>query len=129
MTFKLPFDAEDTKSGDDGEEMVCTDDFFLAVSTDNNPGETTWNVIDNDTGDEVLAGGPYSLPMAVYTQRACLPNGSYTFTMLDDGGDGVCCNDGKGFFLLSKDGKTIVNSSGEYGAKNSIVFTLGDEDV
>ncbi|KAL3805955.1 hypothetical protein ACHAW5_002491 [Stephanodiscus triporus] len=129
MTFDLPFYAENANANDDHEDTACTDDFFLAVHTDGNPGETTWNVIDNDTGDEVLAGGPYSLPLAVYTQRACLPNGSYTFNMLDDGGDGVCCDNGKGFFLLSKDGKTIMNSNGEFGAESSTVFVLGDEDV
>jgi len=49
--------------------------------------------------------------------------------MLDAGGDGVCCNNGKGFFLLSKDGKLIMNSNGDFGAESSVVFVLGDEDV
>jgi hypothetical protein len=129
MTFELPLDPEDANTGDDHKSTVCTDDFLLALHTDSNPGETTWNVIDNVTGKEVLAGGAYPLPLSLYTHRACLPDGSYTFNMLDDGGDGVCCNNGKGFFLLSKDGKTIVNSNGDFGAESSVVFVLGDEDI
>jgi hypothetical protein len=129
MTFELPLDPEDANTGDDHEDTVCTDDFLLALHTDGNPSETTWNVIDNITGKEVLAGGAYSLPLSMYTHRACLPDGSYTFNMLDAGGDGVCCNNGKGFFLLSKDGKTIMNSNGDFGAESSVVFVLGDEDV
>lgn len=136
MTFTLPFDAEETEyasrdgvADSPGEvDTVCTDDFFLAIKTDDNPSQTKWNVIDNDTGNQVLTGGPYELPYAVYTRRACLPDGSYTFTMTDDGGDGVCCNDGQGFFVLYKDGEPIVNSDGEFGNRTSTVFTLGDGD-
>ena len=69
------------------------------------------------------------MPYTVYTHRACLPNGSYTFNMLDEGEDGVCCDEGKGFFVLQKDGKTIVNSDGEFGSEKSVVFELGDEEV
>jgi len=129
MTFTLPFDAEEEDGGDyDGEDAVCTDDFFLAIKTDKNPEQTEWNVVDNDTGKQVLQGGPYEVPWAVYTRRACLPDGNYTFNMLDDGGDGVCCDDGKGFVLLSMEGDTIWNSKGEFGREQSTVFVLGGDD-
>ena len=35
--------------------------------------------------------------------------------MLDEGGDGLCCDYGRGFFVLMRDGETIVNSDGEFG--------------
>jgi hypothetical protein len=126
MSFQLPLEKADDS---DKEDAVCSDDFFLAIQTDDNPNETMWNIIDDDTGKEVLAGGPYSLPLAMYTHRACLPDGKYSFNMVDAGGDGLCCNNGRGFYLLSKDGKTIMNSDGEFGSKNSVAFVLGEEDV
>jgi hypothetical protein len=49
--------------------------------------------------------------------------------MVDSGGDGLCCNNGRGFYLLSKDGKTIMNSNGEFGSENTVAFVLGEEDV
>lgn len=131
MTFTLPFDApaaEEEDGGDDNGEAVCTDDFFLAIKTDKNPEQTEWNVVDNDTGNQVLKGGPYEVPWAVYTRRACLPDGNYTFNMLDDGGDGVCCDDGKGFVFLSMEGETILNSNGEFGREQSTVFVMGGDD-
>lgn len=128
MTFTLPL-VKDDDDKQDKDDTVCTDDFFLAIKTDGNPSQTNWNVINNDTQEQVLEGGPYDLPYTVYTHRACLPNGSYTFNMLDGGEDGVCCDDGKGFFVLQKDGKTIVNSDGEFGSEKSVVFELGDEEV
>jgi len=130
MTFALPFDGGEGEEEDGGSSMAqpCSDDFVLAIKTDKYPNQTTWDVIDNDSGDEVLKGGPYDLPYTVYTRRACLPHGNYTFHMKDDGGDGVCCDDGKGFFVLSKDGETIVDSDGKFGKGMSKVFLLGGDD-
>lgn len=127
MTFELPFDAEEENAT--GNDTACTDDFYLAIKTDANPEETSWNVVDADTGDQVLTGGPYALPWAVYSRRACLPNGNYTFNMLDEGGDGIHGDGEKGFFVLSKDGETIIQSDGQYGSGNSTDFVLRDEPV
>ena len=65
MSFQLPLNNAYDSDGEEG--AVCSDDFFLAIQTDDNPNETTWNIIDDDSGKEVLAGGPYSLPLAMYT--------------------------------------------------------------
>lgn len=127
MTFELPFDAEEENAT--GNDTACTDDFYLAIKTDANPEETSWNVVDADTGDQVLTGGPYDLPWAVYSRRACLPNGNYTFNMLDEGGDGIHGIGEKGFYVLSKDGETIIQSDGQYGSGNSTDFVLRDESV
>ena len=102
----------------------CSDDFLLVIKTDNKPFQTRWDVIDNDYGETVLQGGPYSLPQSIHTQRACLSDGNYTFNMHDLGGDGVCCDDGKGFFSLYKNGVEVVDSNGEFGNKNSTVFVV-----
>lgn len=48
--------------------------------------------------------------------------------MFDYGGDGVCSNDGQRFFVLSKDGETIVRSGGEFGKEKSTIFLLGDDE-
>lgn len=124
MTFTLPFTGDEYDG--DG-ETDCADDFFLVVKTDSNPGETTWNVVDNESGETVMEGGPYELPHSVYTKRACMTNGNYTFNMKDGGKDGVCCDQGYGLYMLYNDGELIANSNGEYGSGSSTVFLLGDE--
>lgn len=118
MTFSLPLVEDDTNTG------FCSDDFLLVIKTDYNPEETHWDVMNNDTGETVLRGGPYFLPQSIHTQRACLSDGNYTFTLHDDGNDGVCCNDGKGFFSLYKNGVQVVDSNGQFGNKNSATFVL-----
>ncbi len=118
MTFSLPLVDDDINTG------FCSDDFLLVIKTDYNPEETHWDVVNNDTGETVLQGGPYFLPQSIHTQRACLSDGNYTFTLHDDGNDGVCCNDGKGFFSLYKNGVEVVDSNGQFGNKNSATFVL-----
>lgn len=115
MTFSLPLVAN---------IGFCSDDFLLVVKTDDKPEETRWDVVDNDSGETVLRGGPYSLPQSIHTQRACLSDGNYTFNMHDLGGEGICCDNGKGFFSLYKNGAEVVDSNGQFGTKNSKVFVL-----
>jgi hypothetical protein len=119
MTFSLPL-VDETDTG------ICTDDFLLVIKTDNKPEEMYWDVVDNQNGETVLKGGPYSLPLSIHTHRACLPDGNFTFNMHDSGSDGVCCDDGKGFFSLYKDGVEVVDSNGKFGDNHSTMFVLGN---
>jgi hypothetical protein len=122
MTFTLPFKGDEYDG--DG-ETECADDFFLVVKTDNNPGETAWDVVDNQSGKTVMEGGPYELPWTVYTKRTCLKDGNYTFNMRDGGKNGVCCDDGYGFYMLYVDDDLVMNSDGKYSSGASTVFLLG----
>ena len=121
MTFALPYEVKDNADGG----TSCSDDFFLAIKTDGKPEETSWNVVDRETGQKVLEGGNYEEPWAVYTQRACLPAGDYTLNMKDSGDDGLAdVDEGKGFFVLSQYGKTIMDSNGQFGSMKSIDFEV-----
>jgi hypothetical protein len=125
MTFTLPFEGDEYDGDGDTE---CADDFFLVMKTDTNPGETTWEVVDNDTGELVLEGGPYELSNSVYTKRACMKDGNYTLNMKDGGNDGVCCDKGYGLYMLYNDGELIVSSDGNYGSGASTTFLLGNDE-
>jgi hypothetical protein len=120
MTFTLPL-VDEAESGD-----VCTDDFLLIIKTDNKPEEMHWDVVDNEKGETLLKGGPYSLPQSVHTHRACLSSGNYTFNMHDSSSDGICCDNGRGFYSLYKDGVEVVDSNGQYGYNESTIFVLGN---
>lgn len=51
----------------------------------------------------------------------------YVFRIEDDGGDGLCCEDGQGGFKMSVDGKVFVdrmNSDDDWG-KKSFLFHVG----
>ena len=66
----------------DGEPLTFT------LLTDLWPSETTWQ-LENDQGDILFSGGPYTLEQTVFTEEWCLPLGCYTFTIFDSFGDGM----------------------------------------
>ncbi|KAL7523726.1 hypothetical protein ACHAWF_000641, partial [Thalassiosira exigua] len=127
MTFDLPYDAELRQGdrADDNRATTCTDDFFLAVKTDDRPDETTWEVVDAATEKAVLTGGPYEEAGAVYTSRACLRDGEFVFRVRDAGGDGMCCGEGRGFLVASSRGETVLDSNGKFGEEASAAFEVG----
>lgn len=83
----------------------------LIMRTDNNPGETTWELLDSE-GTVVASGGPYNEAGQTITESFELEDLScYQFFFYDAGGDGL---DAPGFFALY------------YGSNNYIIQGIGD---
>ena len=94
----------------------------VAIKTDNYPGETTWNIKNDATGQVVLSGGPYSTTGSTITIEECLNgNSGYTFTINDSWGDGICCGYGTGDYKLYWDG-VLVASGGAFGSTATHTF-------
>ena len=58
------------------------------------------------TFDESLANQPY-------ISSLCLEKGTYKFTMYDSFGDGICCANGEGEYVITSDGVTLAKG-GEF---------------
>ncbi len=98
----------------------------ILIHTDNYPEETTWT-LEDEQGNELLSGGPYSSDDTDYTQAICLAQFScYTFTIEDSYGDGICCAYGNGFFEITDGNNIIVASGGEFGYSQIVDFCLGE---
>ena len=102
----------------------------LRIMVDNWPGEITWNITDAN-GATVASGGPYdgTTPGEVVEENACLPDGCYTFEILDGYGDGICTpynGNPLGTYILtnSVDGSTIATGC-DYGSGETTDFCLG----
>ncbi|MBR9919998.1 MAG: T9SS type A sorting domain-containing protein [Bacteroidetes bacterium] len=89
---------------------------FLNLTTDDYPGETTWE-IEDDNGTVIYEGGPYGSTNTLFVEEFCLdPEGCYTFTIFDSYGDGICCNYGLGNYnFTDADGNVLLESTGEFG--------------
>ncbi len=94
----------------------------LSLTLDNYPGETTWD-LKNSAGTTIASGGPYSTAGATITQQFNLAADSYTFTIYDSYGDGICCAYGNGSYSLTSGGTTIV-SGGSFGSSESTTFCV-----
>ena len=96
--------------------------FKLILTLDAYPRETTWTVTD-DVGTTVLSGGPYfdSDKETEIVIEDCLQDSSYTFTINDIWGDGICCSWGSGDYKLYWN-DVLSGSGGDFGETESITF-------
>lgn len=110
-----------TGGGSSGGSCAATSG-TLSLTTDNYGSETSWNIT-NASGTEVASGNGYGNNQS-YSEAVCLNDGSYTFTILDSYGDGICCSTGSGSYSLSVDG-SVVASGASFTNNESTGFTVG----
>ena len=97
----------------------------MSLTTDTYPQETSWEVRDSE-GDIVFDGvHPEDHPSdeTTYSTPMCLDDGSYTFTIYDSWGDGICCSAqyGYGSYSLSSGGLELVRG-GSFRTSESCTF-------
>jgi len=103
---------------------TCVDsDITVTINLDNYPEETTWAITSG--GSTVASGGTYgSQPDgSTVTINETLADGSYTFTINDSYGDGICCGYGSGSYIVSS-GSTVIASGGSFGSTESTNFCV-----
>ncbi len=82
----------------------------IEIVTDIWPTETTWELIDHDTGALLCAGGPYAEPSTLHTATCCIGfDDCVDFTIYDSYGDGVFAPGGYAIYL---DGTQIHSNIG-----------------
>lgn len=111
------------RPGENCQEVICEEsEVQLTIVLDNFPGETTWELNDDD-GNFIQAGGPYPAPATV-TEALCSDAGCYEFTIFDSFGDGICCGFGAGSYSLDYNGSNIYSGNGQFGASETIPFCI-----
>jgi hypothetical protein len=100
-------------------------DVNLILRTDNNPSETTWEVLD-DMGNVVYSGGPYTQASQTIMESFELQNLScYQFFVYDAGGDGL---NSPGFFALYYGSNSyILQGVGDFGFMLGTDFQTDDD--
>src|SRR5690606_1318778 len=95
----------------------------LIINTDNYPGETSWEVIDEGTNQVIDSGGVLGASQ-VFSEDICLDYGScFSLYVYDSYGDGICCGYGAGNFLvLNSSGETIVTNDGDFDSEAQEMF-------
>jgi hypothetical protein len=111
--------------GGNGEPICDQIKLKLEIKTDNHPLETTWKIKDA-SNKVVVSGGPYYSPSTINTTEICLPEGCYTFHILDDFGDGICCNYGNGYYKLKKGSEELI-TGGAFKSMEQKSFCISDK--
>lgn len=91
--------------------------FTLDLLTDRYPDETSWDIVNDCTGETLFSGTSEGIDV-------CIDPGSFTFTIRDRYSDGICCEYGNGSYSLFYN-NNIIKSGGSFGASESTTF--GDQ--
>jgi len=114
--------------GGGGNPTECeTGDITLTITFDNYPEETAWTL--KDSGGATIASASYSSAnpdgSTVTETFSNLAADTYTFTITDSYGDGICCSYGSGSYSLTSSSGTI-NSGGNFGSSEATQFCIED---
>ncbi|NQU67981.1 MAG: T9SS type A sorting domain-containing protein [Candidatus Marinimicrobia bacterium] len=94
----------------------------LEIFTDNYAGEVSWSLTDaSGTVVGSITSGTLTDPDMLYTWNFVITPGTYTFTINDTFGDGICCAYGDGYYNLLLNG-TLLATGGDYGTGESVTF-------
>merc|ERR1719277_2464384 len=97
---------------------------LVTVTTDSYPGETSWEL---KLGDEVReSNGPFAVTGNDYLTAICLTPGTWSFTIFDDFGDGMCCDYGSGAYELNLE-HTVIKQGGEFGESETTDIVCAEE--
>ncbi|MGS2760746.1 reprolysin-like metallopeptidase [Sinomicrobium sp. M5D2P9] len=102
-------------------------DVELALTFDNYPAETSWEILD-DGNDIIAQGGTYNGETGGTTLllNETLEDGCYTFIIRDSYGDGICCSYGNGSYTLTNtETGAVLASGGDFNASESTAFCIG----
>lgn len=115
-----------------------TTNYIFTLQPDHWGTETTWNIKDGN-GVTKYSGGPYTdtnengpLPALITQNWTLADNQCYTFTILDESSDGICCGEGgNGYYnIKTADGQKTLINGGSFAGKEQLFFsikTLGTE--
>lgn len=80
---------------------------ILTVYSDAYPEEAGWEIRQSD-GQLLFAQPALGEPESITEKALCLPTGCYQFIALDASSDGICCDYGEGWFLMTdSEGDTL----------------------
>lgn len=117
----------------------------IAIQTDTYGYETYWE-LRNPSGEVVLSGGnenvgpngggltdassddpgAYSNSALYEFDYTVTEPGCYTFLIVDDYADGICCSYGDGYYTVTDDNGTVLASGGAFNAFAEHVFGMSD---
>ena len=131
------------RSGFDGSEIVYVDSFqptpaptppapvgcqgsetTVTINTDDFGNETSWQL--RDSNGQTLGGGSNYANNQRFVREFCLSDGDYTFAIADTFGDGICCRQGNGSYVIEANGEELLRG-GEFARNETRTFNVSQQ--
>lgn len=135
VVAKVAFDSiMDNNIRDNSDTLVIRKDstlnnVMINIQMDGYPAELSWILVD-DNGKVLDRSPEYDNSVhggKLLSYMYCVPQGAcYTLKLLDSFGDGICCNEGNGNVLITKNGKAILSNNGQFGESIDMKFCMND---
>ncbi len=97
----------------------------LTVRFDNWPSESSWKIFDKDNPDIIIpsngsggVGETIEIPLCTY-------EGCFVLEFYDSFGDGICCGEGEGYFMITNSNDTLVLNQTFSGSLATHEFCVG----
>ncbi len=105
-------------------DEFITPEVNLTIVLDDYPEETSWEFV-NSAGTTLYSGGPYPGQDGQTIEETFILSSDdcYTFTIIDEFGDGICCGFGNGSYSLETEDGTIIIEGGEFESSESVTFS------
>lgn len=97
------------------------------IQLDNSPIDVSWELTDNATGSVLYSSAPFMLgnqQNQLIERSVCLAQGCYTLVMRDIGGNGLCCANGNGYYVLTDASGDTLAFGSSYGNSDTTVFCV-----
>jgi PKD repeat protein len=98
----------------------------VTLQLDSMPSDISW-FLTNSSGVTVASSPLFALSnqVGVYMQRSvCLDTGCYEFLIRDLGGDGLCCANGQGYYLLTDANGDTLAWGDAFGSTDTATFCM-----
>lgn len=96
----------------------------LEITTDDYPGETTWEVI-SELGTVLMSGGPYTETQTTISEQLTFPtDGCYDFVIYDSYGDGLTDGGSGTFNIFDPQDEFVIEGTGDFGSQGNYVISI-----
>ena len=107
-------------------QIIDDQNLILELKTDYFGSETSWELL-NSLGEIVYSGDGYEDSTMYNIDLQLLANDCYTFIMYDTGGDGICCENGFGYYRIKNADGLIYFVGGNFGELDISSFQIDVE--
>jgi hypothetical protein len=130
VNVSLPNGKEDENQENNSLDMIFYEaqiieeqELILELLSDDFGNETSWEIIDSqgnllESGDDYDNNTLYTIPI-VFEADDC-----YKFIIYDDGGNGICCENGEGYYKITNEDGLVFFEGGGYAEEDASTFQI-----
>lgn len=104
-------------------QVIAKQQLVLEILTDDFGSETSWEIM-TDLGNLLASGNNYENNTLYIIPIEFEAGGCYELVVFDEGGNGMCCENGEGYYQLKDSDEIIYFEGGDFENSETSVFQI-----